>query len=109
MARPSPRSHIYENGDTSAEMRAASWRPCASIDVTSGRRARLRRLQQHVLQVAEQWHGAGTQPFVPGGLRFIYEASEQFKIEPVTGYELHCRSKWMTSQLGSCLLVSYSR
>ncbi len=60
--------------------------PCASVDVSYGRRARLRRLQQHVLQVAEQWHGAGTLPFVPGGLRFIYEASEQFKIEPVAGY-----------------------
>ena len=32
VAPPSPRSHIYENGDTSAEMRAASsWRPCATV------------------------------------------------------------------------------
>ena len=62
VVRPSPRSSNYgENGDGSTEPQAASWRPCASIDVTSGRRARLRRLQQHVLQVAEQWHGAGAQ------------------------------------------------
>ena len=40
-------------------------------------------------------------------MRFIYDASEQFKIEPVAGYELHCRSNWMTSQRGSCLLVCY--
>ena len=94
-----------ENGDASAEMRAASWRPCASIDVTSGHRARLAALAVARSKVAEQWHGAGTQPFVPGAMRFIYEASEQFKIEPVAGYELHCRRKWMTSQLGSLASV----
>ena len=73
VVRPSPRSSNYgENGDGSTEPQAASWRPCASIDVTSGRRARLRRLQQHVLQVAEQWHGAGSAAFVRGplGLHF---------------------------------------
>ena len=57
-------------------------------------------------KVAEQWHGAGTQPFVPGAMRFIYEACESFKIEPVAGYELHCMRNGDASLDPPCL-VSY--
>ena len=62
IVRPSPRSSNYgENGDGSTEPQVASWRPCATVDVSAGAARALRRLQQHVLQVAEQWHGAGAQ------------------------------------------------
>ena len=65
VVRPSPRSHISHiyggNGDGSTEPQVASWRPCATVDVSAGAARALRRLQQHVLQVAEQWHGAGAQ------------------------------------------------
>ena len=81
--------------------------PCASVDVSYGRRARLRRLQQHVLQVAEQWHGAGTLPFVPGGLRFIYEASEQFKIIRSLAYAATLPEQLDGVSSLACLLVSY--
>ena len=50
VVRPSPRSHISHiyggNGDGSTEPQVASWRPCATVDVSAGAARALRRLQQ---------------------------------------------------------------
>ena len=75
IVRPSPRSSNYgENGDGSTEPQAASWRPCDSVDAL--RRARLAAPLAVACKLQSSGHGAGTQPFVPGAMRFIYEACE---------------------------------
>ena len=59
--------------------------PCDSVDA-SLRRARLAAPLAVARKLQSSGHGAGTQPFVPGAMRFIHRASEQFKTEPVAGY-----------------------
>ena len=61
--------------------------PCDSVDA-SLRRARLAAPLAVARKLQSSGHGAGTQPFVPGAMRFIYEACEQFKNYPVAGYAL---------------------
>ena len=83
------RAHTsMENGDSSAEMRAGSWRPCASIDVTSGHRARLAALAVARSKVAEQWHGACSAAFVRGPLGPHFYRSNRIRNTTPDSYTL---------------------
>jgi len=76
VVRPSPRSSNYgENGDGSTEPQAASWLH-AIVLTRPLRRARLAAPLAVACKLQSSGHGAGTQPFVPGAMRFIYEACE---------------------------------
>ena len=59
----------------STEPQAASWRPCDLL-TRPLRRARLAAPLAVACKLQSSGHGAGTQPFVPGAMRFIYEACE---------------------------------
>ena len=78
VVRPSPRSHISHiyggNGDGSTEPQVASW--LHAIVLTRRCAARAWRPLAVARKLQSSGHGAGTQPFVPGAMRFIYEACE---------------------------------
>ena len=69
VVRPSPRSSNYgENGDGSTEPQAASWRPCASVDLPLVPRARCVACSSTYYKLQSEWHGAGSAAFVRGPL-----------------------------------------